>query len=226
MPPRVHLVRHAQGYHNISPEGHTLLDPQLTDTGKDQARRLQQDFPFYNSIGLILASPIKRAIYTALLGFDEQIHRRGLKVVAMPDLQPTSDRLCDTGVSRHEVAREFEGLPVDLSFVTPGWECKRGRWKTTEEATVKRAREVVEWIAGRGEEEIVIVSHRGMMPYLVEGWTDDDPSASNHWTNTEYHSCEVGRTSDGHACLIETSESKRRNMPDRSGGTVMELASL
>ena len=34
----------------------------------------------------------------------------------------------------------------------------------------------------------------GMMPYLVEGWTDDDPSASNHWTNTEYHSCEVGRT--------------------------------
>ncbi|KAM0690880.1 hypothetical protein Q7P36_009649 [Cladosporium allicinum] len=189
MPPRVHLVRHAQGYHNISPEGHALLDPQLTDTGKDQARRLQQDFPFYNSIGLILASPIKRAIYTALLGFDEQIHRRGLKVVAMPDLQPTSDRLCDTGVSRHEVAREFEGLPVDLSFVTPGWEC-------------------------------------GMMPYLVEGWTDDDPSASNHWTNTEYHSCEVGRTSDGHACLIETSESKRRNIPDRSGGTVMELASL
>jgi broad specificity phosphatase PhoE len=146
MPPRVHLVRHAQGYHNISPEGHALLDPQLTDTGKDQARRLQQDFPFYNSIGLILASPIKRAIYTALLGFDEQIHRRGLKVVAMPDLQPTSDRLCDTGVSRHEVAREFEGLPVDLSFVTPGWECKRGRWKTT-------------------EEEIVIVSHRECSPH-------------------------------------------------------------
>jgi hypothetical protein len=33
-----------------------------------------------------------------------------------------------------------------------------------------------------------------MMPYLVEGWTDDDRSASSHWTNTEYHSCEVGRT--------------------------------
>jgi hypothetical protein len=32
------------------------------------------------------------------------------------------------------------------------------------------------------------------MPYLVEGWTDDDRSASNHWTNTEYHSCEVGWT--------------------------------
>jgi broad specificity phosphatase PhoE len=160
MPPRVHLVRHAQGHHNISPEGHALLDPQLTAAGKDQARRLQQDFPFYGSISLILASPIKRALYTALIGFDEQIRRRGLKVVAMPDLQPTSDRLCDTGVSRHEVAREFEGKPVDLSWVTPGWECKRGRWKTTEEATMKRAREVVEWVAGRGEEEIVIVSHR------------------------------------------------------------------
>jgi len=160
MAPRVHLVRHAQGYHNISPEGHSLLDPQLTDDGKEQCRRLQQDFPFFGSISLILASPIKRAIYTALIGFDEQIRRRGLKVVAMPDLQPTSDRLCDTGVSRHEVAREFEGMPVDLSWVTPGWECKRGRWRTEEEATVKRAREVVEWIAGREEEEIVIVSHR------------------------------------------------------------------
>lgn len=31
------------------------------------------------------------------------------------------------------------------------------------------------------------------MPYLVEGWTDDDQSASSKWTNTEYHSCEVGR---------------------------------
>ena len=78
----------------------------------------------------------------------------------MPDLQPCSDRLCDTGVSRPEVAREFEGMPVDLSWVTPGWECKRGRWGTGEEATVKRAREFVEWVTGREEEEIVIVSHR------------------------------------------------------------------
>lgn len=160
MPPRVHLVRHAQGLHNISPEGHALLDPQLTDAGKEQCRNLQQDFPPFGSITLILASPIKRALYTALIGFEEQIHRRGLKVIAMPDLQPTSDRLCDTGVSRHEVAREFDGLPVDLSWVTPGWECKRGRWRTSEEATVKRAGEFVEWVAGRGEEEIVVVSHR------------------------------------------------------------------
>jgi len=32
------------------------------------------------------------------------------------------------------------------------------------------------------------------MPYLVEGWTDDDRSASGKWTNTEYHSCEVDYT--------------------------------
>jgi len=33
--------------------------------------------------------------------------------------------------------------------------------------------------------------------------------------------------SDGHACLIETSESKRRNMPDRTGkSAVVEFASL
>ena len=82
------------------------------------------------------------------------------------------------------------------------------------------------------------------MPYLVQGWTDEDESASNHWSNTECHSCEVKRTryvtfptrynvcslltvySDGHACLVETAESKRRNKPDRSTETVMEFASL
>jgi broad specificity phosphatase PhoE len=165
MPPRVHLVRHAQGFHNVSPEGHALVDPQLTDAGKEQCRRLQRDFPFFGSISLILASPNTRAIYTALIGFDEQIRRRGLKVVAMLDLQPTSDRQCDTGVSRHEVAREFEGQPVDLSFVTPGWECKRGRWKATEEATRKKTREVVEWIAAR-EEDIVTLSHREFLAML------------------------------------------------------------
>jgi len=78
----------------------------------------------------------------------------------MPDLQATSDRLCDTGSSRHEIAREFEGQPVDLSMVTPGWECKRGRWVSEDKAIRKRAREVIEWIAGREEEDIVIVSHR------------------------------------------------------------------
>jgi broad specificity phosphatase PhoE len=140
----VHLIRHAQGLHNVSSEGHALLDPQLTDDGKEHCRKLQQDFPPFGSIALILAPPIKRARYTALVGFEEQIHRRRLKVVAMPDLQPCSDRLCDTGVSRHEVAREFDGMQVDLSWVTPGWECKRGRWGTSEEATVKRAREFVE----------------------------------------------------------------------------------
>ena len=160
MPPRVHLIRHAQGLHNVEPEGHALLDPQLTEAGKEQCRRLQQDFPPFGSINLILASPIKRAISTALLGFDEQIRRQRLQVVAMPDLQATSDRLCDTGSSRHEIAREFEGQPVDLSMVTPGWECKRGRWVSEDKAIRKRAREVIEWIAGREEEDIVIVSHR------------------------------------------------------------------
>lgn len=33
-------------------------------------------------------------------------------------------------------------------------------------------------------------------------------------------------SSDGHASLVETSESKRRNMPDRSVNNVIEFASL
>lgn len=64
------------------------------------------------------------------------------------------------------------------------------------------------------------------MPYLVEGWTDDDESASNHWTNTEYHSCEVGRTRyvpslfEQVSCAVQFADYRQRwpCMPDRDIG--------
>ena len=80
---------------------------------------------YHQDVDLIVASPIKRTIYTALLSFEETIKRKDLRIVALPELQETSDLPCDIGSSPEFLAREFKGKPVDLSLVQPGWESKR-----------------------------------------------------------------------------------------------------
>lgn len=67
-----------------------------------------------------------RTIYTALLSFEKVIKEKGLKVVALPELQETSNVPCDTGSDVEDLKRMVEerGLPVDLSLVTEGWNVK------------------------------------------------------------------------------------------------------
>jgi broad specificity phosphatase PhoE len=159
MTPTLHCVRHAQGYHNLSVANHNLHDPLLTNFGEDQCRNLSRKFPNMRSVDLVVASPLKRTIYTALLAFEPVIKEKGLKVIALPELQETSDLPCDTGSSPELLAKEFEDKPVDLSLVKPGWDSKRMKWAPTSTAIEKRAGDARRWLMARPEKEIVVVSH-------------------------------------------------------------------
>lgn len=136
-----------------------MHDPQLTSFGREQCSALQKIFPYHKNVDLIVASPIKRTIYTALLGFSEDIEKKDLKVIALPELQETSDLPCDTGSSAGEVAREFQGKPVDLSLVKEGWNSKKGKWAPNAKAIEGRARDAREWLKARPEQNIVVVTH-------------------------------------------------------------------
>ena len=159
MAPTIHCVRHAQGFHNLSVANHQMHDPLLTKLGEEQCKRLQRDFPDMSKVDLVVASPLKRTIYTALIGFEPAIREKGLKVIAMPELQETSDLPCDTGSTPEEIAKEFEGKPVDLSLVKEGWNNKRMKWAPTATAIEKRARDARTWLMARPEKEIVVVTH-------------------------------------------------------------------
>lgn len=162
MAPTVHCVRHAQGYHNLTTANHHMHDPLLTPFGEQQCSDLQANFPNPSSIDLIVASPIKRTIYTALLSFSDIIEEKQLKIIALPELQETSDLPCDTGSEVEELRKEFEGKPVDFELVKEGWNGKRGKWAPTSKAIEKRAREARLWLQGRSEKNIVVVTHGGM----------------------------------------------------------------
>ena len=159
MGPGLHCVRHAQGYHNLCIANHSIHDPLLTPYGEEQCRTLQKNFPHMQSVDLVVASPMKRTINTALIGFEPVLKEKDLKIIALPELQETSDLPCDTGSSPDELAKEFEGKPVDFSLVKPGWNVKRMKWAPTATAIEKRARDARLWLLNRPEKNIVVVSH-------------------------------------------------------------------
>ncbi|KAK5158599.1 hypothetical protein LTR04_005212 [Oleoguttula sp. CCFEE 6159] len=231
MPPRVHCVRHAQGYHNLTVANHNMHDPLLTPFGEEQCRELRSSFPYHSAVDLVVASPIKRTVYTALIGFSNDLASKDLKVIALPELQETSDLPCDTGSSPEEAAREFRGKPVDLTLVQEGWNSKKGKWAPTAKAIENRAREARQWLMSRPEKDIVVVTHGGFLHYFTEDWTSNrfqgmsctsispvSPAAGltlealpgTGWANTEFRSYSFDVGSGDNASLVETDESRRR----------------
>jgi len=75
----------------------------------------------------MVASPLRRTIRTALLGFEPEV-AQGVRVIALPSLQEASNLPCDTGSDVEVLQKEFENTIADLSLVEEGWQVKVGRW--------------------------------------------------------------------------------------------------
>ncbi|KAL1602582.1 hypothetical protein SLS60_005998 [Paraconiothyrium brasiliense] len=139
MPPtQLHLIRHAQGYHNVR-EDYNLPDTLLTPEGEQQ-----------------------------MLHFNPK-----LRIVALPELQETSDFACDIGSSIAQLRKEFEGKPVDFSHVPEGWNDKKsGRFRPTTGLTEQRAGEARRIIWEESEGTVAVVAHGGFNHYFTEDWED------------------------------------------------------
>ena len=112
-----HVGTNHDRIHNLSIANHFLQDPQLTEWGKQQCEGLAKSFPDHDSVDLVVASPLRRTIQTALLGFQQTIARCG-KVIALPEVQETADVACDTGSNLEVLNQYFADQPVDLSLMT------------------------------------------------------------------------------------------------------------
>ena len=203
-----------------------MPDPLLTELGEEQCRKLARDFPYQDSIGAIVASPLRRTIYTALYSFKPRIDK-GMQVIALPELCETADVPCDTGTDVGMLTEEMKGKPVDLSRVKEGWNVKTGKWAPTAEVIIKRAREARQWLKARPEDEIVVVTHGGFLHYLTEDWSDykkvwgtyscgntsgitaDRCCLGTGWRNVEYRSFNFADEDGGNASLIETESSRK-----------------
>ncbi len=148
-----------------------MHDPGLTPLGEEQCQQLAAAFPYHKTIELLVASPLRRTIATALLAFDQEV-KRGMRVIALPTAQETSALPSDTGSDADVLRKEMADKPVDLRLVHDGWNSKEGKWAAEAGALEARARETRQWLKARPEREIVLVAHGGILHYLSEDWSD------------------------------------------------------
>ncbi|AEO58779.1 hypothetical protein MYCTH_2306347 [Thermothelomyces thermophilus ATCC 42464] len=236
MPTYIHLVRHAQGVHNLCAENHALPDPDLTPLGKEQCAQLAKTFPYQGQLTHLVASPLRRTIYTCLLSFEPALRARDSSlvrrtVVALPDVQEVSASPCDTGSDPSALAAEFgPGGQVDLSLVAPGWNVKTGgsAFAPVMDRLEARARRARAWLRELGrrfeaahpgrDAHVAVVTHGGFLHFLTQDWDGMNPQAGTGWANTEWRTYvfaeEQGQDGaggdEGQARLRETDASWRR----------------
>ncbi|KAH7312269.1 histidine phosphatase superfamily [Stachybotrys elegans] len=210
MAPTIHLVRHAQGYHNLRVENENMHDPDLTPLGEEQCAALRKAFPHHDKVTRLVASPMRRTLYTCIKAFGED---RLYPVVALDVLQEVSDVPSDTGSPVEKIQAEF-GDKLDASRVREDWIDKGPKspfepalHKLTERAL--EARIALRELAGKGDDHIVVVSHGGFLHFLTDEWYGIPTGSATGWHNCELRSYQfVDPTGqDPDAALRETAES-------------------
>lgn len=168
MPKIVHLIRHAQGLHNLPPEEENAKrhDPDLTEKGVQDCLVLRDSFPHHDSITLLCASPMRRGIQTASIVFQPLIDR-GMKIIAMPDAQEGWKDPANTGTDAESLKAEFGEQTIDFGLVKDGWQKKEGRYAADPDSLRERARRLLSWLHDREEQDIVVVGHGYFSQYVT-----------------------------------------------------------
>ncbi|KAI3393032.1 hypothetical protein diail_4808 [Diaporthe ilicicola] len=230
----IHLVRHAQGFHNLTLINQQIPDPYLTPTGSEQCAALRASFPHHDRITHLVASPMRRTLQTCQQSFRPAVDS-GKKVLAQPLVQEVSTLPCDTGSEPEVLAAEF-GAWADLAIVEKGWNNKApgSPWAPRVEALEARARAARVWLRelgrrwvaeGNGDSaDIVVTTHGGFLHFLTQDWDGMDLTRGTGWDNTEYRSYEFDEPEgdDAEARIHETKPSWRRRRGSAIGLTPTE----
>ncbi|KAI0888014.1 phosphoglycerate mutase-like protein [Annulohypoxylon maeteangense] len=233
MAPIIHLVRHAQGFHNLCVENQKLPDPDLTPLGITQCEELCKKFDAHDKITHLVASPIRRTLWTCLRSFDPVV-KSGMKVIALPDAQEISNFPCDIGSEPEKLQKEFDDL-VDLHLVQKGWNDKStgSKYYPSPINLETRSREVrifLRDLANKAGEDaqIVLVTHGGILHFLSQDWDDVNLERGTGWQNTEHRTYQFKDPTgqDPEACLKETQQSRRRRRGSVISLTMMEKVQI
>jgi broad specificity phosphatase PhoE len=172
----VHIVRHAQGTHNVKKEYRDIrnLDARLTDHGKQQCANLAAKSPtLVSEDAVVVSSPLTRCIQTSLHSFP---HLE--RFLAHENIRETVNYACD----RRRVISEIQSdhPEIDFSHVDDhhdaiweyyddllGKDHHRERESAQLYKVAERARTFLQWLEKRPEEEIVLCSHEAFLRCIL-----------------------------------------------------------
>ena len=112
-----------------------ILDATLTELGKAQCLRLKNESTMHNVTSVVMSSPHRRAIQTAVLAFGPTLSRPEVPFEIVPNAQEVSGLTCNIGYPRDELEQEifklfsnqdvrFDLQKLDYSQVETGWNSK------------------------------------------------------------------------------------------------------
>ncbi|KAH8754957.1 histidine phosphatase superfamily [Hyaloscypha finlandica] len=180
MPPILILIRHAQALHNVTQDS-SLHDPELSQSGREQCIKLRENLQnsmpaeLRDNVGLIIVSPMRRTIETALLSLNVFLNK-GVPIQADARWQENSDQPCDTGSALPVLAQEFPQIDyARLDAIYPDKTSNSAAaYRYNKQAIVARAQMALEDLYIRPEHVIIIVSHSGFLRQGVTGcWFDN-----------------------------------------------------
>ncbi|KAL1214209.1 Phosphoglycerate mutase-like protein [Cardamine amara subsp. amara] len=207
----LHLVRHAQGIHNVAleehgekPESEKLFDAHLSQKGLQQASERRKEITksgLLNTIELVITSPLRRAMETSIGVFrgkeDINISDDFLKANNYPPILAL------------EICRERMGLyPCDRrASITTSRTCfpeidftmiesdEDALWKDKEreklEEVATRGLQFFNWLWERPEKEIAIVSHGIFLQQTLLALHEKDGIPLEDRFLTRFGNCEL-----------------------------------
>ncbi|KAJ4985466.1 phosphoglycerate mutase family protein [Stagonosporopsis vannaccii] len=213
MPPRaIHLIRHAQGYHNVDGD-QTIPDPDLTPKGRKQCEHLSTTFPYFDRIDLVCASPIRRAIQTASISMISYLISGNKRTLALPLAQEAPAEPANTPSDIQQLQDEY-GTIVNFErcLEYTDFDTKKEIFDPDGTSLEARAMVLRKFLRDLDEDEIVVASHRQFLHYVTRDVDRQGSQINGDWENTEYRSYMFWPVGHVDALLQETEESfKRRN---------------
>ncbi|XP_038897794.1 phosphoglycerate mutase-like protein 1 isoform X2 [Benincasa hispida] len=198
----IHLVRHAQGTHNVATEkdrsllqSYDYFDAQLSPLGWQQVDNLRkhvQSCGISKTIELVIVSPLLRTMQTAVGTFGGDEYKDGINV---PPLM-----VANAGGSNHPAISSLNCPPflaVELCRERLIEHDNDILWtpdkRETNDQIVARGLKFLNWLWTRKEKEIAIVTHSAFLFELLKCFGNDcHPSIKNeickYFTNCELRS--------------------------------------
>jgi len=172
----VHIVRHAQGTHNVKKEYKDMrhLDARLTDYGKQQCAELASNSPsLVSKDAIVVSSTLTRCIQTSLHSFP---HLE--RFLAHENIRETVNYACDRRRVISDIASDHP--EVDFSHVDHhedeiwnhydrllGKDHDEHRESAELFKVAERGRSFLQWLQGRDEEEVVVCSHEAFLRCIL-----------------------------------------------------------
>ncbi|KAB5568788.1 hypothetical protein DKX38_002581 [Salix brachista] len=196
----IHLVRHAQGIHNVEGEkdhnaylSEELFDAHLTPLGWRQVDNLRKhvyECGVNKKIELVIVSPLLRTMQTAVGVFGGERYMDGINA---PPLMVEN-----AGKSNHPAISSLHSPPfiaVELcrehlieSDEDVLW---RANVREKDDEVAARGQKFLNWLWTRKEKEIAVVSHSGFLYHTLSGFGNDCYPSVKSEICTHFANCEL-----------------------------------